>query len=330
MKVIAVAGRTGARTSDIVKLLRLYPGVRVASFGDFLRKQNRDHADLQEFGQAFLSERGAAAMVEGTLEGKRPSRGQALIVDGLRHDEVWSALKGEFPQSKLFCVDPPAEVLVASLIKDKDMNVLEARKRVEHPVEQGVSGLAGKADCVTRGGDPAESEENAMRGLFAMIDPAIIPEPIQEKFARTVLHQKLGRDSRRQLLMSRALAKGRQAIFSLLMDEGGCEEAPQIARRLEVSEDEIHSRLNKGLLFAVRRTEDETEFPLWQFTDGGVLPGLRQVIAALSNHNDFAKLRFFLSGNHFLGGDTPLAALRQGRVDETVKAAEQYLVHGAA
>lgn len=330
MKVIAIAGRTGARTSDIVKSLRVYPGVLIASFGDFLRKQNRGGADLQEFGQTFLASRGPAAMVEGILAGKRPSEEQALIIDGLRHDEVWQVLKEIFPQTKLFCVDPPEQVLITALAADKRIDVSEARKRVEHPVERGVATLARKADCVTRGEDPQESEEIALRGLVSMIDPEIIPEPVQETFMRSVLHKKIDRNTRMQLLKARALAKGRQAIFALLMKEGGSEQASDVAKRLNLSEDEVYSRAKEGLLFAVYTSETEAQFPIWQFTDGKVLAGLQKAIAALSKHNDLSKLRFFLNGNYLLAGESPLVFLRKGRIDEVVKAADQYLVHGAA
>jgi hypothetical protein len=330
MKVIAVAARTGARTSDIVKLLRLYPGVLVASFGDFLRKQNSGAVDLQEFGQNFLTQHGPKVMLEGALAGKRPREGQTLIIDGLRHDTVWSAVREQFPESKLFCADPSEDVLVASLMQDRDLPPQEARKRVTHPVELGVLNLCAKADYVTRGNDPSESEEIAMRGLVTMIDPSIIPEPIQERFSRSVLDQKVDRTRRRNFLKAQALAKGRQAIFGLLTEEGGCEEADDVAARLNVTEEEIHSRVQRGLILAVVKSESEAEFPIWQFIDGEVLNGLPQVLAALSEHNDLAKLRFFLSGNHLLGGDSPLGALREGRIEDVVKAAELYLVHGAA
>ncbi|MBA3831709.1 MAG: hypothetical protein H0X34_07420 [Chthoniobacterales bacterium] len=330
MDVIAVAGRTGAGTSVVAKLMRHYPGVSVVSFGDFLRKQSGGTANLQDFGQAFLLEQGPAAMVEGALAGRRPSEDRTLIIDGLRHEEVWVVLKNRFPNSRLLCVDPREEVLIQALVDEGKVDVSEARKRVGHPVELGVSRLVLKADYVTRGEDPSQSEEIAMRGLVAMIDPGIVPDSIQEKFSRSVLHDKPDRNSRRQLLMSRALSRGRRAIFELLTREGGCEQALGVAARLAVSEEEVYVHLKQGSLFAVTGSEKEAEFPIWQFTNGDVLPGFPKVLAALSGHNDLAKLRFFLSGNHLLAGESPLKALREDRVEEVVRAAERYLVQGAA
>ena len=78
-----------------------------------------------------------------------------------------------------------------------------------------------------------------MRGLVTMIDPAIIPEPIQERFSQSVLHQKLDRGKRREFLKARALAKGRQAIFGLLTEEGGCEEVEDVAAQQEKARREV-------------------------------------------------------------------------------------------
>src|SRR5262249_8716153 len=135
MNVIAVAGKTGANTSKVVRWMKLYPGVCVASFGDFLRRKNTRGVDLQDFGQQFVQRYSAAAIVDGTLQGKVDQGCAALIIDGLRHVKVWEAIASHFPESTLLCVDPPETVLIQSLTEGGKIEPAEARKRIQHPVE---------------------------------------------------------------------------------------------------------------------------------------------------------------------------------------------------
>jgi hypothetical protein len=54
------------------------------------------------------------------------------------------------------------------------------------------------------------------------------------------------------------------------------------------------------------------------------------VLGALGSHDSWMQLAFLLGGSARLGGLSPLAALRQGRVDDAVEAARAFGEHGAA
>lgn len=330
MNVIAVAGKTGAKTSAVVRWMRLYPGVQTASFGDFLRKKNTRAVDLQDFGQHFLDTHGADAIVQGTLSGGWKEDCAALIIDGLRHVEVWEVITKRFPESTLLCVDPPENVLIDSLTTGGKIDMAEAQKRIHHRVESGLDLLVKRADYVTRGSDILESEEHAVRGLVALVDPEIVPESIQEKISGGKLSQHGRRKRKKELLKSHAFSRGRRAVFALLSQEGGCISQEKVSELLKVSEKEVEGLSKRGDLLAIARPGGGPEFPVWQFSHGKILRGFNKVIEALSDHNDLAKIRFFLAGNMYLSGRSPLDALRAGDLRDVIRAARSYLRQGAA
>jgi hypothetical protein len=329
MNVIAVAGKTGANTSAVVRWMRLYPGVCVVSFGEFLRQQNTRGADLQDFGQHFVEKYGPAAIVEGTLEGKIDQQCASLIIDGLRHVKVWDVITNHFPKSTLLCVDPPDTVLIQSLTESGGIEAAEARKRIQHPVETGFKRLVDRADYVTRGNTIVESEEHAVRGLVALVDQEIIPEALQDRISSGTLSQHARRKRKTELLKSQAMSRGRRAVFRLLLQEGGCISQTEVGKRLRLPEKEIARLSSRGELLAVA-AGGEPQFPVWQFSGDKILKGFELVLAALGDHNNLAKLRFFLAGNLHLSGRSPLEVLREGKAEETVRAARCYLSQGAA
>jgi hypothetical protein len=116
----------------------------------------------------------------------------------------------------------------------------------------------------------------------------------------------------------------------LLSQEGGCVAQEEVAELLGVSEKEVEELSKRGDLLAIARPGAGREFPIWQFSHGKILRGLNKVIEALSDHNDLAKIRFFLAGNMYLAGRSPLNALRAGALKGVIRAAQSYLRQGAA
>jgi hypothetical protein len=84
-----------------------------------------------------------------------------------------------------------------------------------------------------------------------------------------------------------------------------------------------HDRLKAGTLLGIME-RGQWRFPAWQFdADGpnGVVPGLPAVLRELGRYafiSPMGKARFFLRPNPYLGGRTPLEALKQGDVDDVV------------
>jgi len=130
--------------------------------------------------------------------------------------------------------------------------------------------------------------------------------------------------------LARARTRGLLAQRKMLDVEGPPMAVGQVAQHLRISRQAVDKRRQAGKLLAVSRGSRSFLYPGWQFTETGVLSGLEETLQALTGHPPWACLRFFVSGNHRLGGKRPLDLLRQGRVQKVLKAAKAFGDHGAA
>jgi hypothetical protein len=60
------------------------------------------------------------------------------------------------------------------------------------------------------------------------------------------------------------------------------------------------------------------------------MPGLPQVLEALSAHDSWAQARFFVSGNRRLGRKRPIDLLGRGELEAVLVAVRAFGEHGAA
>ncbi len=127
---------------------------------------------------------------------------------------------------------------------------------------------------------------------------------------------------------ARGLAVQREALDA----EGGALGAQEVADLLGISRQAVDQRRASGKLLAVDLGLRKNLYPRWQFTEGGILPGLEEVLAALSEHetSSWMCLRFFLAKNYRLDERRPLDVLRRGEVAEVVEAARAYGEQGGA
>lgn len=127
-----------------------------------------------------------------------------------------------------------------------------------------------------------------------------------------------------------ARLRGLQAREWLLQAEGGILGATDVAALLHISRQAVDKRRRAGTLLAMSLGRHGYAYPAWQFVETGTLSGLAQVLAVLHDADPWMQLAFFLNGNARLEGQTPLAALREGRRAEVLHAAALYAEHGAA
>ena len=73
----------------------------------------------------------------------------------------------------------------------------------------------------------------------------------------------------------------------------------------------------------VRYTEN-TAITEWQFGEHGTIPGLEETLAALDSFGPWSQVSWFISPNTRLGGRSPLSVLREGQVEQVVRAAQLY------
>ncbi|MGF1601621.1 MAG: hypothetical protein ACFCU8_06310 [Thermosynechococcaceae cyanobacterium] len=98
----------------------------------------------------------------------------------------------------------------------------------------------------------------------------------------------------------------------------------QVANLLNMSREAVNKRRRNGQLVAVSFGRRGYQYPSWQFQEGKVLPGLKEVLQALDAEGEWTPLLFLCSGDPSLKGDTPIDRLREGHVEAVVMAARNY------
>jgi hypothetical protein len=99
--------------------------------------------------------------------------------------------------------------------------------------------------------------------------------------------------------------------------------APQAAELFGVSRQTPLNRARDNTLLGIL-DRGAYRFPAWQFDpqgEDGVLPGLPDVLDALDPQQPFAKLVWLRRPNPTLGGQEPVALLRQRKIEPVVDAA---------
>ena len=126
-----------------------------------------------------------------------------------------------------------------------------------------------------------------------------------------------------------ARLRGLRAKRELLEAEGGALSVEQVAQLLGITRQAVDKRRRAGKLLALDTGRHGYAYPAWQLTSEGTLPGPEDVLADLGVESPWMRAGFFLGGNVRLGGETPLAELRRGHVDQVRRAARAYGEHGA-
>jgi hypothetical protein len=115
----------------------------------------------------------------------------------------------------------------------------------------------------------------------------------------------------------RALARGLPVREAAKQEEGGSISADEAARILGLSKTSVLVRFSKGQILGWRETKQKAvRFPIWQFGEEGMLPGLPEVLDILSQAelDDWGRVMFFLNPRNSLEGKRPLDALKEGRL----------------
>jgi hypothetical protein len=121
-----------------------------------------------------------------------------------------------------------------------------------------------------------------------------------------------------------ARLRGMKVKQELLYSDGQPLRSEEVAQLLGISRQAVDKRRNKGQLLAVSLGKRGYFYPLWQFHDGGVLPGLDLVLAALAKFDAWTQLMFIKTGDLRLDNLTPLECLLAGNIDPVLTAAACY------
>jgi hypothetical protein len=97
-----------------------------------------------------------------------------------------------------------------------------------------------------------------------------------------------------------------------------------------ISRQAVDKRRRAGKLLALPAGERSWRYPVWQLeAEGGVLPGLEEVLRNFGVEDPWTRAAFLLGGNDRLSGKRPLDALREGLVEDVARAARSVGEHGA-
>jgi len=111
---------------------------------------------------------------------------------------------------------------------------------------------------------------------------------------------------------------------------GGTLSAEQVSELIGISRQAVDRRRSQNQLIGLTQGKRGYAYPAFQFEVGKTLDGLKEVLNALSGHDPWMQSIFFANGNDRLTGKTPLDALRQGKTEAVVRAAEAYGEQGVA
>ena len=121
-----------------------------------------------------------------------------------------------------------------------------------------------------------------------------------------------------------AKLRGLRRREQILAVDGPALTGEEAASALGITRQGVDKRRRAGRLLAVTVGRRGYLYPAWQFTSGGVLLGLEEVLAALRDHDSWMQLIFVVNPNTAPGGKTPLAELREGDLAGVLRAAPTY------
>lgn len=130
---------------------------------------------------------------------------------------------------------------------------------------------------------------------------------------------------------ARALLRGKSFVQEDLRETGGTYSLQEVQVMLNgVSRQRVQDRVKEGSLLAVPGPSNRRHYPVVQFdAQGRVVPGLREVQAALPTRDPWAVLNFLARPEARLDGRRPIELLREGQVAPVVEAAKRMAQQGA-
>ncbi len=128
--------------------------------------------------------------------------------------------------------------------------------------------------------------------------------------------------------IARALARGVIARRELEREEGGSLSGLRVSRLLKTTRATVDGRRLDNKLVAWQNGAGHWRYPVWQFCEDFVLPGIAECLKEI-NSDGMGALIFFLSARYSLEGKRPLDLLREGKIKEALQVARRHGTHGA-
>ncbi len=130
--------------------------------------------------------------------------------------------------------------------------------------------------------------------------------------------------------LAAARLRGLQMKLEVLEKAGGALQPGEVAGLLRMSRQAVGKRRRVGKLLALSTGKRGFEYPACQFGEGGVVPGLAEVLAAFVDDVDpWMRLAFLVTPHGSLDGETPLDLMWRGDLEPVIRLAMNVGDHGA-
>lgn len=124
--------------------------------------------------------------------------------------------------------------------------------------------------------------------------------------------------------LASARLKGVKIKRELLYGDGHPLTSEGVAALLNLTRQAVDKRRRHGQLLGVSLGRRGYLYPVCQFREEKVLPGLERVLAQLKEWDPWTQLMFLKTGDMRLGGETPISRLKAGDIEGVVWAAACY------
>ena len=126
-----------------------------------------------------------------------------------------------------------------------------------------------------------------------------------------------------------AMARGAGIKRDLLASGGGGLTSGQVSAALGITRQAVDKRRGRRGLLAVPSGSGEYLYPACQFIEGGVIPGLEDVLRAFRIRSPWTQLSALLAPAAALGGNTILDTLKSGEIERATTVAASFGDQGA-
>jgi cytidylate kinase len=143
-------------------LISSHIGFPIISFGGILRDYSTSNGlptariDLQRFGQEIIDKFGFEGFVEWMIDHSAVSWDSPLIIDGLRHRDIYGHILRMFPQTFLVYCDCDLETQISRILNRDGIGENEAKQILSHETEMHVEDLRAVAQLVFQPDDRVE------------------------------------------------------------------------------------------------------------------------------------------------------------------------------
>jgi dephospho-CoA kinase len=169
MIAIGVAGGVAAGKSRLIRRIADAVPIEIISFGRYVRAEAEarglgvERKVLQDFGAELVATLGADPFLESVLLEQMSGETASIVVfDGIRHVEIWEAVRRRFGRATLVYLSQDKSLRLERLMAREGLSRDTAVLALEHAMEVELTAVEAAADVVLRGDQGADFIEELL------------------------------------------------------------------------------------------------------------------------------------------------------------------------